>query len=401
MDQSRTVDAAAPIAESRVSAVAFFDGIGTAHSLPLIAGLDAAAANEGLRREWTTAIRPPASAEGDCRWTSTKAFYAEYCETGRSSSFAYRIALQEALRRAAASGADLFCDLAVEQLTTSYGAPLRVDMPAVWIVHQPPQPPDGRALLARGKAFAANPKRVRWAQRAAHARAVLRHLERRGGTFLVPSAQAHKRLGRVVSADRIRLAPWPIISAAAPPPLAAGTPGEIVAIMPGEARAGKGLDVLLAALGDVPGVTALDLPSVATSEAQQLVRGNGDRRIVMDTGWVSNEEYARRLHAASLAVLPYRSAAAANGGISASLLDALAVGLPVVVTESIARVLPPGFGGAVVVASDSATALAAGITRAVDNLDALAARAREEGPAYILANHTYEQYLRAIVDASR
>jgi hypothetical protein len=381
-----------------VSSIAFFDGIGTAHSLPLVDGLDRAAGGAGLHREWTSALRPTGADGEDCRWEPTRAFYGEFCDDGTTARFAYRRACRDALRRAEADGCSLFCDLAVEALTTSYGARLRPRLPTVWMVHQPPPPPDGRSLGVHAKVLAANAGKWPDKARMAHARSVLRDLARAGGSFIVPSDAARDRLAKVVPADRVRAAPWPIVSVAAPPPLATGTPGELVAVMPGEARAGKGLDVLLAALPDVDGVTVLDLPTVVTTEAQALVRRRPDPRVRMGTSWASNEEYRGHLAAASLAVLPYSTAAAANGGISASLLDVLSVGLPAVVTTPIARVLPPDYGGAVVVAPGSPAALASGIADAVQRIDELRACAQEQGPAFVLAHHTYERFLQTIVE---
>jgi glycosyltransferase involved in cell wall biosynthesis len=243
-------------------------------------------------------------------------------------------------------------------------------------------------------------QRWRVLTRHAHARGVLHHLARGQTRFLVPSLPARDRLARVVPADRIRVAPWPVVSETAPPPLAEPAEGEPRVVFPGEARIGKGLDVLLAALGAVPEIATMSLPSVVAADAQALVRRTADPRVEMGTTWATNEAYRSELRSAWLAVLPYPVAAAANGGISASLLDVLAVGLPAVVTEPIARVLPPDYGGAIVVRPDSPDALAEGITAALRRIDELRFHARAEGPAYVLAHHSYEQYLRAIVEAA-
>jgi glycosyltransferase involved in cell wall biosynthesis len=387
------------VPSEQARSIAFFDGIGTAHSLPLVEGLDRAADLAHVNRQWTTALRPPTAGRSGCAWHETRAFYAEFCAGGRVSPVAYRRAWQDAVAGAQSAGCSVFCDLAIESLTTSFGPPLHVDLPAVWAVHQPPVPRDDRSFLLRTKVLARNPRIWRRRARAAHARSVLRHLSRPPSTFVVPSDAARNRLSQVVPAERIHVLPWPIVSGATPPALALenGTDGEIVAVMPGEARSGKGLDVLLDALGGVEGVSAFDLPTVVTDDARALVRQAGDPRVHMGTTWLSNDDYRARLQAASFAVLPYRTSGTANGGISASLLDVLAVGLPAVVTEPIARMLPAGYGGAVVVAPDDAAALARGITQAVHDLDGLRARARAEGPTFVLAHHTYEQFLAAIL----
>ena len=385
--------------------IAFFDGIGTAHSLPLVAGLDAAASRAGFRRHWTTAIEPPAVADRppsgplSCEWTPTRGFYAEFCESGTFAPFAYRAAWRRAARRARDEGAVLLCDLAVEQLLASRGLPVRAGLPGVWVVHQVPAPPDTRPLALRVKLTVANPRRWRRQLRTVRARSILRRLAASGGRFVVHTPAAQDRLARIVPGDLIRTARWPIISAAAPPELATDAPDDLVAVFPGECREGKGLDVLLQALPAMEGLAILDLPSVVTGGAQALVARAADPRIRMGTTWLTNDDYQQHLRSAALAVLPYRAAATANAGISASLLDILAVGLPAVITRPIAGGLPEGYGGAVVVEPDSAPALAAGMATAIANVDELRRCARTQGPAFVRAQHTYEQYLETIIEA--
>jgi hypothetical protein len=170
-------------------------------------------------------------------------------------------------------------------------------------------------------------------------------------------------------------------------------------VFPGECREGKGLDVLLDALPSVSGLDTVDLPTVVTPQAQRLVHAARDPRVQMSTSWLTNDDYQARLRGAALAVLPYRKSAMANAGISASLLDILAVGLPAVITKPIARGLPPDYEGAVVVDADSPRALAAGINRALAELDSLRAAARRQGPAFVAANHSYERYLDVLIEA--
>jgi hypothetical protein len=392
----RTVQGRAAV---RASSVAFFDGIGTAHSLPLVDGLDAAAAAAGMRRDWTTALSPPGLGSEDCAWTKIDGFYERFCATGTFQASAYRRTWDDAVARAERSGASFFCDLAVEQLLTSHRGRIRVGVPGVWVVHQVPHPPRAGSRWFRTKSIAANRKRWKLEAQLAHARAVLRSLARSDGRFVVHTAAARERLARIVPSSPIHLASWPIVSAAAPPELAHDRNDRTVAVFPGECRQGKGLDVLLDALPSVDGLDLLDLPTVVTADGQDLVHSAADRRVHMGTTWLTNEEYQDRLRGATLAVLPYRTSAMANAGISASLLDILAVGLPAVITKPIARGLPPDYEGAVVVDADSPGALADGINRALRDVDALRAAARHQGPAFVMAYHSYERYLQLLVEA--
>ncbi|HTL87753.1 MAG TPA: glycosyltransferase [Acidimicrobiia bacterium] len=380
------------------SSIALFDGIGTAHSLPLVAGLDAAAAAAGIRRQWTTALRPPGAGSEACKWTRIDGFYARYCETGTFRASAYRQAWREAVTRAEQFGASFYCDLAVEQLLSSRLGRVELGIPGVWVVHQVPAPPRAGSHWHRGKALVANRRRWKIEARLARSRSVLRNLARGDGRFVVHTAAARERLARIVPASPIHLAPWPIVSAAAPPELACGS-GAVTAVFPGECRAGKGLDVLLDALPSVSGLDQVDLPTVVTADAQHLVRSAADPRVRISTSWLTNDEYHARLRAASLAVLPYRTSAMANAGISASLLDVLAVGLPAVITKPIARGLPPRYEGAIVVDADSPAALADGINRALTQLDELRVAAQQQGPSFVVANHSYERYLATLIEA--
>jgi glycosyltransferase involved in cell wall biosynthesis len=373
--------------------VAFFDGLGAAHSLPVVQGLDDAAQHADMRRAWTSAVRPSGADDARCAWTKVPAYYEEYCETGRFPAVSYRRTLQAAVARAEASNAAFFCDLSVEHALGSYGLPIRADLPTVWILHQVPR------TAGSGRALAGNPRKWRTEAELAHARGVLRHLNRSGGRFIVPSAAARDRLARIVSANRIRISSWPVVSASNPPKLAVPDAHETVVIFPGEARHSKGVDVLLAALPDMKGFDVLDIPTVVSTDVRARIAGADDTRIQTGRSWLSNEEYRRRLQRSSLAVLPYLRSAMANGGISASLLDVLSVGLPAVVTRPLARLLPPGYEGAIVVEPESADAIARGVTEALRDLDRLTAAAQEQGPAFVLANHSYEQYLDVIVAA--
>jgi hypothetical protein len=378
---------------------AFFDGIGTAHSLPLVAGLDRAAASAGMTRQWTSALRPPGVPASGCDWTPTRAFYTDYCERGDFSPYAYRRAVRAALARAEASGAAFFCDLAVEQLLASRGAPVHARIPSVWVVHQVPHPPRDASLVDRAKTVVANPRKWPVEARLRHARAVLRDLARTGGRFVVHTEGARNRLARIVPGAPIHVASWPTVLAADPPQPAPGRPDLVAVVFPGEARQGKGLDVLLEALEDLDGIDIVDLPTVMTDGARELVQRVADPRVRMGKTWLTNDEYQRHLRAATLAVLPYRTAAMANAGISASLLDVLAVGLPAVITKPIARGLPEGYGGAIVVEPDSPPALARGIYQAIRALDRLRTAARAQGPAFVAKHHSYERYLEALVAA--
>jgi glycosyltransferase involved in cell wall biosynthesis len=216
---------------------------------------------------------------------------------------------------------------------------------------------------------------------------------------VVHTEPARERLRAIAPKATIQLAAWPIVSEVSPPALASIAGDEVTAVFPGEARDGKGLDIFLSALPYMNGIDVFDLPTVVTTAAQCSVRNARDERVRMGTEWLANDGYYARLQASSLAILPYRREAMANAGISASLLDVLAVGLPAVITTAIARGLPAGYEGAVVVAPDSPDALAEGVNEATRRLDDLRAAAREQGPAFVVKHHSYERYLDSLLEA--
>lgn len=382
---------------NKVVTAAFFDGIGTAHSLPLVTGLDMAAEAGGVRRSWTTALRPPGAGAPACDWTPARSFYAEFCENGSFPPISYRRTCRDAVTRAEREGASFFCDLAVEQLLASYGPSVSVKIPSVWVVHQVPHPPREGTFMRRAKLLAANRRRWGREARLVHARSVLRSLSRTGGRFVVHTEKARDRLSRIVPNERIFLTAWPVVSASSPPALAHDGTGGVRAVFPGECRESKGLDVLIDALPMIDGVDAFDLPTVVARDAQARVRGADDERLRMGTAWLSNDDYHSHLRDATFAVLPYRTAAMSNAGISASLLDVLSVGLPAVITKPIARGLPESYGGAVVVDPDSSAALAAGVKELLANLDAVRDAARLEGPRFVAEHHSYENYLDVLM----
>jgi glycosyltransferase involved in cell wall biosynthesis len=385
--------------DAKLITAAFFDGIGTAHSLPLVEGLDRAAEASGLRRLWTTALAPCTVPDAKCVWTPGRAFYAEFCETGSFPAMTYRRTLSTALAAAADDGASFFCDLAVEHLLASHGSPLRPKLPTVWVVHQSPHPKRNGPLFRRAKFLAANRQKWRHDTRVAHARGVLRSLARAGGQFVVHTERAQQRLAQTVPANRIYLGSWPIVSRSHPRPLAAPNHDRTVAIFPGEARPGKGLDLLIEALPSITGVELFDFPTVVSPDARRLLGRAADPRVRLGTSWLPNDGYLAHLRDATVAVLPYRSSAMTNAGISASLLDVLSVGLPAVVSKPIADALPENYGGAVVVDADSSDALAKGIARALREIDDLGAAARAQGPTFVAQNHSYESYLEVLIDA--
>lgn len=154
----------------------------------------------------------------------------------------------------------------------------------------------------------------------------------------------------------------------------------------------KGVDVLIRALKDLPGVSALVLGGQAGDDARRdklrrLAREEGVADRIEWCGFVSQREIPARLRSGDIGVLPTR---AQNGQeIAASplkLFEYLACGLPVVASDlpSIRDVIRDGENGLLFREGDP-RALAAAVKRFMEHPEqrrAVASRGREEAAQY-------------------
>jgi glycosyltransferase involved in cell wall biosynthesis len=172
-----------------------------------------------------------------------------------------------------------------------------------------------------------------------------------------------------------------VLPNAVPDPLAGGAPpdrqadGTLRLLSVGRLEAAKGVFDLLQALAD-DGLRRLDWRlvlagdgDVAAVRARARDLGLGDR--VETSGWLDRAGIARELAAADIFVLP-----SYFEGLSLSLLEAMAYGLPAVATDVGAHgdVVVDGDTGALVAAGD-----VAGLSAALAELLTAPARARDMG----------------------
>jgi glycosyltransferase involved in cell wall biosynthesis len=127
----------------------------------------------------------------------------------------------------------------------------------------------------------------------------------------------------------------------------------------------KGLDVLVRALPQVPDaelVVAGD-PMEPIEPVRQLARDVAvDDRIDWRLGYLPDSEIDELMHAATIAVFPYRGRASASG----PLATALGHGRPVVATDVLGEIVEE-FGAGLVVPQEDPDALAAAINRLLDD----------------------------------
>ncbi len=170
----------------------------------------------------------------------------------------------------------------------------------------------------------------------------------------------------------------------------------------GNARREKGLDLLLEALELVNNEVPLD---VVGRQDPVIRKGLEERFTMKSVRWidryVDDEELADYYREAAAVVVPYRSSFLADGGASGILLEALAHGVPVVITPAVQDQLPAAYGGAIVAAGNGAEALSAALEDAVDQVEDLQAMAGAAGPPFIRKYHSFDRYVQSILAATR
>lgn len=363
----------------RAAGLVLFDPAGTAHSRNVLQGLTDAAVDLPL----TIVSREPpvAAADRSVTWRecSTPGQLVRTADRRR-----YRRALVDAL--AARPEGAVFCDLGLGRTVSSRGPRIRLGGPTVFIGHQS-NAIDEHERLGR-------------AERSANRR-VLRDLCRQDARFVVHTARMRDRLLEYTAADRIVVSGWPVV-AAADPCLGAGwdpRPEGVSLLFAGSVRREKGLLELVEALAHVDGYDRLVVPGRLGAGVRRDLGATTDPRIVLEDAFLDAAEYRARFAECALAVLPYTRRYVDHGIFSSVLAETMAYGRPMVVSEHLTELLPPGYRGAVV-AAPGAAGLAAAIDDAIAQLPALTEAAMTVGRAFAAERFTYERYLAAILRAA-
>ena len=112
-------------------------------------------------------------------------------------------------------------------------------------------------------------------------------------------------------------------------------------------------------------------------------------------------EYRQTFAETALVVLPYTETYVQYGMQSSVLLEAMAHGRPVLVSQYLAHLLPPGYEGAIVADVDTPAGIVEGLGRALDTLDTLERAALTVGRRFVAEQHTYERYVRDLLKAGQ
>jgi glycosyltransferase involved in cell wall biosynthesis len=215
-------------------------------------------------------------------------------------------------------------------------------------------------------------------------RSRLRRVVDHGDIVVVHTKRAAQVVGEFLPAEAVRVVPR-----LAPPPVKrqpSVQDGPPRLLFVGDRRHEKGYDLLLEAVRSIP--TSVELLHVGSQEDVRAEREPAvqqvGRSVVRVEGRVTDAQLSSFYARADLVICPYRRAFSEQGAASSVVMEALAHGAPLIVSEALAVELPAGLGGVVVAPNDDGDALAGVIQAAIDDLTSLARRAAVQGPKYAL-----------------
>lgn len=154
-------------------------------------------------------------------------------------------------------------------------------------------------------------------------------------------------------------------------------PGDVVA-----ALAATGIPTVLEVAG--PGSSMVIAPDDAP-----------DLQVRVHDRFHTEAEFARLHREAHLVVAIIPESFDAEARVRGIMLKAVGYGIPVLTTPPALLQLPEGYPAVIAETSDPDD-LAAAITQHIDRLPAMRTEAERIGPAFMLANHTYDSFARAL-----
>jgi glycosyltransferase involved in cell wall biosynthesis len=307
--------------------------------------------------------------------------WIEIANHPRRSLVAGRRQLRAATSEARALGADALIDLYLDhQIWTASASKLSR---AVHVLHHAEQYDRDRPRLIHTVT-------------AGFMRQRLHRLMKEDRALVVHTRRSRELVEGLVPADRLVTAGFPV----APLDVTTKSVKEPSLLFVGAGRSEKGLDRALEALGRIPDAPVLRVVGRQPGDSRSVMmsRHPTTRAIWVDR-FVSSEELRSEYASASLAVLPYLDSFGRHGGPSSVLLETLSAGVPLVTTPALADQLPPGYSGAEVAESDSSIHLSEAIERALSRLESMMQSSAREGPSYIAAHHTFDNYVRRLLSA--
>lgn len=364
-----------------------FDPSGTAHSGNALHGLARAA--HDLAIPTTVYAHPsvdPSLAPSSVSWIPVEGVAEMIDDETRRT---HRSTVNRILAEFGTSPTRIFCDLGLDRTMRSRGADTPADPNTVFVCH-------------RSAALDIRPVRIlrRLRRHRSRNRRVLRDLGRTGARFVAHTDAVAERLGDFVPADHVVKLGWPVQSRRAEVLDPDWVPHrtDTTLLFAGSLRAEKGFLPLLDAVQGVPGFDRLVVPGRIPKLFRDQISLTDDRVELWDR-WLTTSEYEATFASAALVILPYVAHYRDRGTMSSVLLEALAYGRPLVVSDSIAHLLPENYAGAVVIDVTTPSSIAAGVRGALAQLPDLEHAAMTDGRRFIAEHHTYEGYVEGIVRA--
>lgn len=281
----------------------------------------------------------------------------------------------------------VFCDLGLDRTITSRGRRIAASAATVFVSH--------------GSLALDHPVRnTRERLRRGRDRNELRRLGVCGSNFVVHTEAVARRLADFVPVARVHQLGWPVVSAADPCLGVEGWPAaqRRTILFAGSARNGKGLLPFVQAAEAVASFDRLVVPGRIPPKLRDRMRATDPRFESLDR-WMDEAEYRQTFTEAALVALPYTETYAQYGMQSSVLLEAMAHGRPVLVSQYLAHLLPPGYEGAIVADVSTKAGIVEGLRRALDTLDGLERAALTVGRRFVAEHHTYERYVSGLLKA--
>ncbi|MEQ8717254.1 MAG: hypothetical protein RIE08_06555 [Acidimicrobiales bacterium] len=290
-------------------------------------------------------------------------------------------------RAARAFGSDVFVDLELDARVLNRWIRPRGFRDVVHVVHGATQLAEG---FGRDHAF----KGVLTAFRNAAWRRALT-----GATVVTFRPSAVESIERFEPRAQIHLAGYPVVeqrhvtdAARIPGPT---TMSPLRVLMAGQMRPDKRPDDVIAALAATGIPTVLDIAGPGSS----MVTGLDDTpnlEVRVRDGHHTEAEFAQLHREAHMVTAIIPGSFDAEARVRGTLLKGVGYGVPVLTTPPALLQLPEGYP-AVTAASSAPGDLAAAITTHLGRLPVMRAEAERIGPAFVLANHTYDSFARALV----
>jgi glycosyltransferase involved in cell wall biosynthesis len=357
----------------------FYDNVVTGHHLGYVAGIIGAAQEQGID-SWVAAAEMPKTLRDAQLWIPVDSH-------PRRSVLANRGQLRRATQRASGYGATTLIDLYLDHQIWVAGSNTLPE--SVHVLHHAEQ----YDLSGRSAPAAASARYLR--------RRLARLTARRSGV-VVHTPRSAQLIQDLVPPDRLFLAGYPVLPLSGRKAANHPRSERPTVLFVGAGRAEKGLDLLFEAVSELSPPARLwivgrQVANLRSSLSQQYPG--------VDADWldefVSDETLHQAYATADLAVLPYRSTFGRHGGPSSVLLEMISAGLPLVTTPALAGQVPAGYGGAIVAGADTAEALTHALDDALRKLETLSTKAKQEGPRFIGEHHTFDAYVRRLIEAAR